>query len=179
MKALSLTQPWATLIAIGAKRIETRSWSTKHRDVVAIHAARGFPRDCRDLCWDAPFRAALKSHIDFRGYSDIESHSIERFGLALGAIVATADLVECFHTGDTLNYRNATRTVRCNGGYDYTITPNEIAFGDYSPGRFAWVLKNILPLPRPIPCKGALGLWIVPSDIEQQIRAESTDVVAV
>lgn len=31
MKALSLTQPWATLMAIGAKRIETRSWGAAYR----------------------------------------------------------------------------------------------------------------------------------------------------
>ena len=31
VKALTLTQPWATLVAIGAKRIETRSWSTRYR----------------------------------------------------------------------------------------------------------------------------------------------------
>ena len=31
MKALTLTQPWATLVAIGAKRIETRIWRTDYR----------------------------------------------------------------------------------------------------------------------------------------------------
>ena len=38
MKALSLRQPWATLVAIGAKQIETRSWSTAYRGTIAIHA---------------------------------------------------------------------------------------------------------------------------------------------
>jgi len=41
MKALTLTQPWATLIACGAKRIETRSWATDFRGRIAIHAAKG------------------------------------------------------------------------------------------------------------------------------------------
>jgi hypothetical protein len=31
MKALTLTQPWASLVAFKAKRIETRSWSTNYR----------------------------------------------------------------------------------------------------------------------------------------------------
>lgn len=31
MSILIFTQPWATLVAIGAKRIETRSWSTTYR----------------------------------------------------------------------------------------------------------------------------------------------------
>jgi activating signal cointegrator 1 len=44
MKAITLTQPWATLVAIGAKRIETRSWPTNYRGPLAIHAAKGFPK---------------------------------------------------------------------------------------------------------------------------------------
>ncbi len=39
MKAITLWQPWASLIAIGAKKIETRSWATKYRGPLAIHAA--------------------------------------------------------------------------------------------------------------------------------------------
>lgn len=38
MKAITLMQPWATLVAIGAKRLETRSWSTNYRGPLAIHA---------------------------------------------------------------------------------------------------------------------------------------------
>ena len=44
MKALTLTQPWADLVASGHKRWETRSWSTNYRGLVAIHAAKGFPK---------------------------------------------------------------------------------------------------------------------------------------
>ena len=31
MKAVTVRQPWATLIALGMKRFETRSWQTKYR----------------------------------------------------------------------------------------------------------------------------------------------------
>lgn len=41
MKAVTLTQPWATLVAIGAKQIETRSWPTNYRGPLAIHAGKG------------------------------------------------------------------------------------------------------------------------------------------
>lgn len=40
MKAISLWQPWASLIAVGAKHHETRHWSTEHRGPIAIHAAK-------------------------------------------------------------------------------------------------------------------------------------------
>ena len=36
MKALSLYQPWATAIALGSKRIETRGWPTSYRGPLAI-----------------------------------------------------------------------------------------------------------------------------------------------
>jgi activating signal cointegrator 1 len=55
MKALSLTQPWATLVAIGAKCIETRTWHTFYTGTVAIHASKGFPRDARVRCGQPPF----------------------------------------------------------------------------------------------------------------------------
>lgn len=45
MKALSLWQPWASLVALGTKRIETRHWYLKHRGLLAIHAAQHVDKD--------------------------------------------------------------------------------------------------------------------------------------
>ena len=45
IKALSLWQPWASLVAIGAKSIETRHWSTHYRGPIAIHAAKRWTRE--------------------------------------------------------------------------------------------------------------------------------------
>jgi hypothetical protein len=50
IKAISLWQPWASLIAAHVKRHETRSWSTAYRGPIAIHAAKtidvvGAPHD--------------------------------------------------------------------------------------------------------------------------------------
>lgn len=39
MKVLSIRQPWATLICLGVKPIENRTWQTKHRGALAIHAS--------------------------------------------------------------------------------------------------------------------------------------------
>ena len=46
MKALSLRQPWASLIADGRKTIETRTWRTRYRGPLAIHASA---HPCGDL----------------------------------------------------------------------------------------------------------------------------------
>lgn len=43
MKALSIRQPWAWLIVNGFKDIENRSWDTKYRGLVLIHAAKTKP----------------------------------------------------------------------------------------------------------------------------------------
>ncbi len=40
MRALTLYQPWATMIAVGAKTYETRSWGTNYRGMIAIHAGK-------------------------------------------------------------------------------------------------------------------------------------------
>lgn len=45
MKALTLIQPWATLIMLGEKQIETRSWNTKYRGKLAIHAGKKIDKD--------------------------------------------------------------------------------------------------------------------------------------
>jgi hypothetical protein len=76
MKALTLTQPWATLVAIGAKQIETRSWRTFYRGPLAIHAAKSLP------AWQ--FRDVLEAH-GINGFME----------LPLGAVIATCSLVEC------------------------------------------------------------------------------------
>ena len=76
-----MTQPWATLVAIGANVIETRDWPTKYRGPFAIHAAKGFPPDARALCRTQPFRAALAAG----GYGSADD-------LPRGAIVAVVEL---------------------------------------------------------------------------------------
>jgi hypothetical protein len=45
LKALSVQQPWAWLLAHGHKDVENRSWRTKHRGEFLIHAGKGFDRE--------------------------------------------------------------------------------------------------------------------------------------
>lgn len=90
MKVLSLTQPWASLLAGGAKQIETRSWGTSYRGPVAVHAAKGFPRKCADLVGGEPFASALYD----LGY-EAKTVRARAASLPRGAIVGVVDLVEC------------------------------------------------------------------------------------
>jgi activating signal cointegrator 1 len=166
VKALSLTQPWATLVAIGAKRIETRSWPTGYRGVLAIHAAKGFPAWAREACDEEPFYGELVKTGCLWPVGDetLTYKAAERFAaLPLGAIVAVAHLDAVCRT-EAIHWPGVTAL--------HGIDPErELAFGDYAPGRFAWRLSAVIRLANPIPCRGALGLWDVPADIARQLEA--------
>ncbi len=56
MKALTLTQPWASAVAKGIKAVETRSWSTPYRGWMAIHAAKGWKIEDREFALEEAFR---------------------------------------------------------------------------------------------------------------------------
>src|SRR6476661_5362260 len=149
VKALTLTQPWATLVAVGENSIETRSWGTSYRGPLSIHSAKGFPRDARELCRMSPYRGRLRRH----GYADALS-------LPLGALIAVAELV------DVMKFtRGSLRDVRARAKRR-ELPPHEADFGDFSPGRYGWVLTDVRALREPIPARGMLGLWEVPEDTQ-------------
>ncbi len=138
MKAITLWQPWATLVAIGAKRIETRSWRPAGDGCLwlAIHAAslKSTPAKARYLADREPFRTALAA----AGH-----HTEEMFDLPFGCIVAVARVA---------GY------VYCSGQSIWPQEP-ERSFGDYTRDRWAWVFDEVRRLPVPIPARGHQGLW--------------------
>ncbi len=129
MKVLSLLQPWASLVVSGFKKIETRSWTTAYRGPLLIHASLG------------------KSGKPFARFPEISRRIPDFSVLPFGAIIGEVRLEEVirFEGGDDDFLRN--------------ITLEEKAFGDFSAGRYGFVLKNAVPFEEPIPAKGKLGLW--------------------
>ena len=157
MKALTLTQPWATLVAIGAKTIETRSWRTSHRGLIAIHAAVGFPAACRALCGRPPFADVLAA----AGY-----HSrVAQLTAECGKVLAVVDLKGCWETFPSSLNPEAWRTVF--GG-----APHEEAFGDYSSGRWGWRMEGLQRMAEPVPVRGFQQLWSLPADVEAAVMAQ-------
>lgn len=138
MKALSLWQPWASLIAIGAKSIETRSWETLYRGPLAIHAAK---KD--GILLGDGFLNARQAFRDL-GLQDSPQ-------LPHGAIVATCELVDCLLITPTGLERGSVRIPFPSFA--------EQSFGNYTPGRFAWLLANVQRLETPIPCVGRQRLF--------------------
>jgi hypothetical protein len=143
VKAITLYAPWAHLIAIGAKRHETRSWPCDdYRGPIAIHA--GKKTDDLPRFWEALFTEPLQA----AGYFLPEE-------LPLGCVVAVAMLTDCIPTSD----------MEIPG-------PPEVEFGDFSPGRWAWKLENIKRLDPPIPARGYQKLWDwdAPPEVEALLK---------
>jgi hypothetical protein len=167
MKALTVQQPWATLIAVGAKQIETRSWKTDYRGPLAIHASKNMPVQNRVLMYKSPFAEYLHKY-------DVKQTRMVNH-IPLGCILATCDLVDIvhippFHTRWISKFKLYHLDMYPNEIYEtgpddkiIPIPPNdpELSFGDYTPGRYAWILDNVKIMKTPIEAKGRLGLWEV------------------
>lgn len=131
MRAISLWQPWASLVALRIKPHETRSWKAPQTVLgrrIGIHAALSTKGLRENACG--------------------EDETLWRYCLALlelsqkedfprGVLIATAVVADCRPTEE--------------------VEPN--IFGDYSAGRFAWVLRDVEQLECPIPMRGHQGIF--------------------
>lgn len=141
-KAISLRQPWASLVVHGRKTIETRSWSTPYRGPLLIHASKRWTRADRGLCYTVAFWAQLR-HI---GMTDATRD------LPRGCVIGRVELVNVREiVADDFTGRPPTTMLQPPG--------IELLLGDYTPGRFGWTLANPVVFARPMYCAGALGLF--------------------
>lgn len=85
-------------------------------------------------------------------------------GLPLGALVCVADLVDCRPT-DSFTLAEIVNRRRPARGLGNSFEWNEQQMGDFSLGRFGWVLENVRPFLSPIPFKGAQGFFQVPDEL--------------
>ena len=131
MKALSLLQPWASLVVIGAKRLETRSWSTNYRGTLLIHASSGKAGSL--LSSEPPFSRYIN---DFNN-------------LPLGAIIGSVILTDIVKVEQL---QLSEKTIN-------QLSLEERAFGDYTPGRYVWILEEAVQFEKTVPIRGTLGLW--------------------
>lgn len=160
VKAISLWQPHASAVAVGAKLIETRHWATNYRGPIAIHAAKR--KVVEELLYYLSCNhwiGALHS-LGWRQGKE----GMADWGLPFQAIVATANLVDCKRTtAFTEEELNSLR--RPSGAVDDAHAWTEAQMGDFSEGRFGWVLADVKPLTRPIPYRGRQGLFEIPAEV--------------
>lgn len=137
MKAITVWQPWAQLLAEGKKHDETRSWRTNYRGEILIHAAKA--NHVYDIL-------GFSGEPYPRKYFDKAGITKER-NLVFGAIIGKAILVDCKLIDE--EYRE----------FIETLCPTEFAFGDFTVGRYAWRLEKPQLFKTPIPTPGKQGLW--------------------
>lgn len=118
-------------MALGEKRFETRSWQTKHRGPIAIHAGKSIDKEA---CNDKWIKGTLRQH-------GIVSHE----QLPTGVVLATANLIDCHEV--VLNFCEDVVVLKNFQQNKTTINGLEIEFGDYTPGRYAWELDSVQILP--------------------------------
>lgn len=120
MKALTICEPYASLIAYGNKRYETRSWATKYRGPLLIHAGKS--------------RKYMRKSAEL-GLPEVTP----RYGMiiAVGELVAVHRITPEFIAG---------------------LTDEEKAMGFYTPGRYAWEIRDIVQVD-PFKARGQLGIW--------------------
>jgi len=141
IKALSIWQPWASLFVDGRKEYETRSWDTRHRGWLAIHAAKS--TQGRRFGHES-FGTWCIHSVGFDGFDDLPR------GYVLGFVYIDAvwQLIRDDHQSD----------------------PVEALLGDWSAGRYAWHAQpeSRVVLEEPIPARGRQGLWTwqMPDSIE-------------
>lgn len=147
LKALSLWQPWATGISLGLKKVETRGWETKHRGLLAIHAAK---------LWNKETKEAALRLFTADGLKDFPQ-------LPKGAIVCVAELVDCVLMTDEFIAEQ---------------TEQELRWGDWRPGRYAWILKNAFPLDPPRSQRGRQGMFNVELELNDLESARVLDQIS-
>jgi hypothetical protein len=159
MRALTLTQPWATLVALGVKRCETRGWAAKYRGPIAIHASREIvsTAEISHEFLDAVTRVLADgwNGRPKRTYKGLDGARPDLAALPRSSVLAIAQLQAVVRTEDAASGWSA----------------EEKLFGDWSPGRYAWVLSPaVRSLTKPVPCRGSLGLWTLEPELETAVE---------
>jgi len=132
MRALTISQPYASLIADGLKPVENRRWPTKYRGPLAIHAGKG------------------TQYLD----------GAELAQYPTGAVIATCQLIACFSRDEAIvlaDQKTLSRELMDLGwelGHMLWLLGHE-----HCEGPLCWVLSDVAKLPEPIPARGRQGLW--------------------
>jgi hypothetical protein len=153
MKALTVRHPWALALALGIKPVENRSRPLGRNAIgqrVAIHASLAVPEDALDVV------VALGD----RGVWPATSTDKVRLamGRTNGRVLAIATLARVIEhgDGDPLNasdWRSAT-------------------------DRFGLVFTDVVRLVEPVACRGMLGLWTLPPDVQRAVDEQLAIVAA-
>ena len=135
MKALTVHQPWAQLLILGIKHIETRSWAPPEDLIgqrIAIYAGRS-----HDYQWGEYF------------------FPVGQKWLKAGVILGTARLLDVGYI--TSSAPSETWVLWWERSIQTRYVPDNL--GNYNEGRYLWLLTDPVIAKKPIPARGLQGLW--------------------
>lgn len=151
VKTLSVIEPWASLLIEGLKTFETRSWNTKHRGRLAIHASKRIPPDVRAMIilGEHPTVRALMQRWQLPDGERVLERLMSSCGCVLGTV--TLDWTTQARQPPHGPTRHSLILAGCH--------MHEFDFGDFSAGRWLWKCTNPRHLITPVYATGSRGLW--------------------
>ncbi len=162
MKAITIKQPWASLIVearqdnilLGIKDVENRTWPTKLRGRVLVHASfnpvKGLP--CEIL---TPLQ-----------YAEVfTANKLDSLVGNNGVIIGSIEIVDC-----VINHESiwAEKSEKCPFRTCEACDENKHRCIYYNKPIYNWVLANPIKFPVPIPAKGKLSFWDYPNIVYEQ-----------
>jgi ASCH domain len=161
MKALSIKQPWASLIAHGIKDIENRTWKTKFRGRIFIHASAKGYSNYKDLFNWEQAKAYWSKKEQIIELSNIKS-----------AIIGEVDIIDCVINHPSVWAEKSLiepnkfdkkywgNNFAIKSGFDEKIYKKDLEDFKKSKPIYNWVLANPILYEKPIlNVKGKLSLW--------------------
>lgn len=144
MLALSIRQPWASLILKAGKDVENRTWSTRHRGRILVHAAKGMTRAEHE---DAILFAVGAIRRDPRNAGAPNKTTLRELGfefdaLPRGGFIGTVEIVDCV----------------------------QASASPWFVGTHGFLLRDPKPLDTFVPFKGQLGFFEVPDSVINSSR---------
>ena len=161
MRALTLPQPWASLTALGHKTTVTRRRPAPKTLVgsrIAIHAGKRRPRRSE---WNERVAEAVNGR-----------------DLPLGVIVATARVDGCVRVlsngftkmSEPADPGRVWVVDRSGQEHRDAYQMDSDPYGDYSEGRWIWLLSSIRAVEPPIEATGRRGVWTLPPQVQAQVK---------
>lgn len=146
MLGISVWQPWASLIAVGAKRYETRGWPVpasligKRLAICSSKTAEGLQTSAQD-----------------QEFWRLCGRRFGRRPVPMGAVVAVVTVADCISTTAPAARR---------------VGKRERLAGDWSEGRWAWMLEDVRLLATPVPVLGSQRFFYLPSRVLARVMAQ-------
>lgn len=145
LRAFSVRQPWAGLLAAGIKRYEVRSWRPRLPGMYLVHASSGKASGIRELRDEPLFQRAL--HL-----AGMEDES----GWVQSALLAVVEVARIWEPGSVPKRLSRLDTFLCGTTVDV----------------YLWEVRRRWVFSRPVSCRGALNVWTPPPQVKRTLSAQ-------